>query len=204
MIFGTQDTRMTLRRRTGFLVDAIAVTATVTVDRQPSREAAIKVELSGGTTGSGTVTINGTVDGSSDSEVLTFTANGTKITAKLFTAVTSITSTGLDDEATPATITVWACGRDGSPQPVEYDLAVDIPVHIITPTDAVWPNYVEGSRETINIRALLDYCEAWAPRPGDHLDDDVYGDSWLVEHVTLTPGNWKPNFFDCRCKKVRE
>ena len=85
----------------------------------------MQVAVEGGTTGSGTVQVAGTVDGAADSETLTFTANGVDATEKLFTAVDTdgITTTGLADETTVPTVSVKAVDEGGSPIVTTYAVA---------------------------------------------------------------------------------
>ena len=57
------DRTITIARRTAYLLEAVAAAASLTVDRQPPRASAMRVTVAAGTTGSGTVTITGTVEG---------------------------------------------------------------------------------------------------------------------------------------------
>ena len=71
----------------------------------------LRVVVNGGTTGSGTVTVTGTIDDqASRTETLTFTANGTGWTTNLYTAASAtdaVTTTGLADETAVATVAVY-------------------------------------------------------------------------------------------------
>src|SRR3990167_1555368 len=120
MLTTIADRAVTIRRSTAYVLDAIAAAASLTLSRQPVRAAVLRVEVAGGTTGSGTVTITGTVEGvAGTAEILTFTANGVKSTVKRFTAISAIATSGLADEAAVPTVSIMAVGPDGSPQPTD-------------------------------------------------------------------------------------
>jgi len=106
MSFRTLIKKSTFRvlRKTHIILASQAITTTVTGYSQPSRAACIKVIVASGTTGSGTVTINGTVSGVADFENLVFTVNGRKETTKEFTVISLITTSGFTDEAETATV----------------------------------------------------------------------------------------------------
>mgnify|MGYP001579591752 CR=1 FL=1 len=72
-------------------------------------------KVSGGTTGSGTLTILGTVGGVGDSQILTFTTNGFKETTKSFSAVSSITESGFTDESIVPSLEIFARSAAGQP-----------------------------------------------------------------------------------------
>ncbi len=99
-----------------FVTDTVVATGTEGVDRDLERPSFIEVEVDGGTDNTGTVTVTGLVNGASTTEDFVFTGPGGagKLTvkgAKLFTSVTDVTSTGLDDEGTPANIGVRVSDR---------------------------------------------------------------------------------------------
>lgn len=104
---------VTLKRPNKYVLDSTTVAATLTKSRNPARAALLRVNISGGTDGSGTVTVAGTLSGSSVSEVFTFTANGFQQGAQQFDAITSITTSGLADEATKASINIETLTPDG-------------------------------------------------------------------------------------------
>jgi hypothetical protein len=78
----------------------------------------LKVTISGGTTGSGTVTLTGirTSGTTAQSETLTFAANDYQRSAYQYKAasMTGITTSGLADEATKPTVRVDACDVGGN------------------------------------------------------------------------------------------
>ena len=80
----------------------------------PTVDFKVKVTLAGGTSNSGTVTINGSLDGVSKTETLTFTAAGIKQCTLTLDTVTSITTTGLADEAVKPTVTVTCYDTSGA------------------------------------------------------------------------------------------
>ena len=72
-------------------------------------------KVSGGTTGSGFLTISGTVGGVGDSQILTFLTNGFKETTKLFSVVDSITESGFTGEITVPSLEILARSAAGQP-----------------------------------------------------------------------------------------
>src|SRR3990167_3162154 len=88
------------KRRTAYVVDSAAASASPTIARQPARAALMQATVSGGTANTGTITFTGTVDGvAGQTEVLTFTEAGTLVTTKAFSALSAIATSGLADEA---------------------------------------------------------------------------------------------------------
>ena len=129
MIASNADHYVTVRRTTARLLAPATATATMTPDRQPVRASRLKVRVAGGTTGSGTVTVAGTVNGSAGSETLTFSGNAVLTSDQMFTAIDTngITTSGLVGESTVATVTVEAVDESGSPQSSTYTLVAGRP-----------------------------------------------------------------------------
>jgi len=176
---------VTIKRQTSSMLDAATATATMSADRQPIVASCLQVTVSGGTTGSGTVTLAGTVGGSSASEVLTFTKNGLKCTVKQFTAIDSsgITTTGLVGEASVPTVAVQAVGVDGSPQNSTYVVASDRYVQFDYGGGTMshgWEAVTPGANVTGGAAILIPYEEIWSPRVGDIIVDDE-SETWLVQ-----------------------
>jgi hypothetical protein len=183
MLVTNADRFVTLRRNTAYVLDAITAAASLALTRQPVREGLLRVTVAGGTTGSGTVTVTGTVAGvAGTSEVVTFTANGTKETVKRFTAISAIATSGLADEATKATVSIQNVGPDGTPQAQAYDVATGIPVRP-QKGSGKWGAGAPGTERDQGARWRLDDWEVWTPRVGDHLYDEDLGQTWLVQEV---------------------
>lgn len=111
---------ITVRRKTDILRATEGITASMSLGTQPSQAVKLFATVAGGTTGSGTLTINGTVNGVADSENLVFTNNGFKESSKLFTEVTSITESGFTDETTVPTLEIKA--KSGAGQPIYQEV----------------------------------------------------------------------------------
>lgn len=188
MLTTLADRTVTVIRRTAYVVDPVAAAASVTLDRAPARVGLLRVTLASGTSGTGTVTITGTVGGvAGQSEVLTFTGNGSKSTTKQFSAISTITTTGLADESTPPTLSVQSIGPDGNPQPTSYTLASNWPATRST-TSGRWPSPTQGSSPEQPYVYLIEYTEVWTPRRGDLLRDDSTGEDWLIQTAPLARG----------------
>lgn len=200
-MFGVADRRVTISRQTAYLVDAATAAATMTADRQPSRASLMLVQVSGGTTGSGTVTIAGTVGGVADTEAIVFTANGTKRGSKRLTALSGVTTSGFADEATIPTVSVQAVGEDGSPQPTTYSVATDYP--------ATWsyhasqPHTAEkvGIHRDDDITVSLPRTSAWTPRLGDYITDEANNEVVEVRQVRIRRSNTFPHHWELRCSR---
>ena len=91
------------------------ISSTMYLDLPLSSAVKLLCKVSGGTTGSGVLTITGTVGGVGDSQALTFLTNGFKETTKLFSVVDSITETGFTDEITIPTLEILARSASGQP-----------------------------------------------------------------------------------------
>ncbi len=182
------DRTVTITRRTAYVCDAQTAAASLTVSRQPIRASCVRVVVAGGTTGSGTVTITGTVGGTpGQSETLTFSANGTKSGTSQFTAISSVTTTGLADEATKPTVTVEAVDAGGAPQAQDVALLASVPACVRQSTGR-WPVALPGSEVPDKWRLYLDVNEAVTFRRGDVVADDVTGGRWSVDAAPTATG----------------
>jgi len=104
-------------RNTDILLELIQITVAPVIDRQPAEEVRLSIIISGCTTGSGAVVVNGTVSGLPDSETFSFLQNGPAIGTKDFTSITGITTVGFITEPvignieikaiTPSNMPIW-------------------------------------------------------------------------------------------------
>jgi len=81
-----------LKRNTSFLVDEVAVAASVAVDRQPPKSCRLEVEIVGNTVSTGLVNVAGNVN-----ETFNFSANGVEVGEQNFTSLSGITISGISD-----------------------------------------------------------------------------------------------------------
>lgn len=183
MLASLGDRFLTLRRLTAYVLDAVAAAASLTLSRQPPREGLLRVVVAGGTTGSGTVTITGTVGNvAGTSEVLTFTGNGPKTTVKRFSAISAIATSGLADEATVPTVAIQSVGPDGSPQVQSYAVATGIPARPKF-SSGRWPATAPGTERVQSATFRLEDWEVWIVRSGDVLVDEESSDEWTVQEA---------------------
>lgn len=196
------DRYVTIKRRTSDVLPATTASANMAPTRQPVRESILEVVVAGGTTGSGTVTITGTVNGVAGvSEALTFSANGTRVTAKRFTSVSAIATSGLSDETAPPTVQIRAVSPGGTPQAAEYDLAQQIPAAHGNVGRPAWNGTPPQPQEADEALWSLVYYDAWQPRVGDVLSEDDSGETWDVlgtRRVGPRVGSW---FWELRCRR---
>ena len=150
----------------------------------PSGGSYIQITVSSGTTGSGTVTVNGTnTSGASVSQVLTFTANGTQVTTTKFATVTSLATTGLADEAAIATVSARSVSADGTSNLVSTAVATNRPAWF---SFSGQPNYLaltQGTNEMDAAYLRVDKEEVWTPKVDDIATDIQTSDQWVVRAV---------------------
>jgi hypothetical protein len=106
----------TFSKKANTVFSGTAAVSQSTTHQPPSGGSYLKVEISGGTSNNGTVTITGSLLGVSKSETLTFSAARWYITANQYDAIATngITTSGLADEATKPTILIEACDTGGT------------------------------------------------------------------------------------------
>lgn len=188
--------------QTSYLVDPVAATDTLAIDRQPERRCSFRVDVSGGTTGSGDVVISGTLDGVADSETLTFTGNASKRATILLDTITGITTSGLSGEATPPTISVEAVDETGRPMAQQTTVATDRPA-AWGKGDRDWMVRRAGSMEEDRPVLLISYEDVFTPRVGDEVKQRNATDTWRVEHVRSWPGPFNPQQWRLRVSRVK-
>lgn len=184
MISGVLDRRVSLYRRTSAIVDEAAATSTLTVARQPIRESVLLVRVSGGSSNTGSVTVSGTSSGSSTSETLSFSGAGAKQTVKRWTAISSITTSGLADEGTVPTISVEARSPGGEHQFATRALVTEYPA-TFSRLRARWTGAIHGVESVGASTLLLPYAETFEPLPNDVVVDLTTGDEYVVRDVDL-------------------
>lgn len=196
------DRAITVYRRTAYVLDPRTAAASMAVTAQPIRAALVEVVVSGGTSGTGTVTISGTVDGSPGTETLTFAGPGRKATTKRFTALDPITSTGLADEASVPTISASAVGADGGRLDQSNVVVTGWPMRKDAGT-ASWPAPTQGSVESEITRFYMDFTTAWTPRDGDIFLDTRTGEQWqVIGHPAQHGGGIRsPMHYEIRVKR---
>jgi hypothetical protein len=186
-LFRTANNVYNFLRRTAYVVDSVSASAAVTVDRQPTANSCMQVSISGGTSNTGSVVIAGTLSGSAVTETISYTKERIKNTVAQYDAISSITTTGFDSEATVPNIYVKAIGTDGSPMQIEYSLASNRPIHtsyMQLRGAANWNADVYGTQETDWLQAVVNYEQVWTPRVGDLMQDAHNTiDKWLVRAV---------------------
>jgi hypothetical protein len=188
-IFALADRRITVRRRTAYVLDPIVAASSQAPTRQPARAACVEVRVSGGTANSGTVTISGTLAGSPVVEVLTFAgpAADRRATVAQFDAITTIATTGFTDEATVPTIAASAIGLDGSSVLASYVLVAGWPARMDRGRTG-WPTPTHGSTEHESPTFYVQATDVWNPREGDAITDDRTGETYRVEGVPTFHG----------------
>lgn len=184
MISSSASRYYDFKRRTAFVLDAVAAAASLTPDRSLESAAYLEVTVSGGTTGSGTVTLTGTAQGgAAQSETLTFTGNGVQQSTKKFATFTAMTTSGLANETAVPQVAVRSVSADGTPVLADYVVAAARPALLSQMGGASWPAAVPGTHEHGRAYLDVDYEEAWEPQVGDLVVDYETSAVWLVEAV---------------------
>lgn len=181
MIASSASRYATVTRRSAVVLAATTAASSMTPSKALRLAAYVEITVAGGTTGSGTVTVVGTdVAGAAASEVLSFTANATQQTTRRFATVTELQTTGLADEATPATVEARAVSADGTPQLVHTTVATDVPTVLQVYGGGAWATHTQGTNVQGTGIALMDYDDGWAPQVGDLLLFSDSGETWTV------------------------
>lgn len=169
------DRRITVHRRSPYVLDPVAVAPALAPSRQPARESCIEVTTTGGA--AGTVTVNGTVAGLPNAEVINLLAGGDqRATGLVFTSISSITTTGLAG----ATISAQAVGRDGSRNhSVSAVVVTGWPMRMDRGS-VRWPAPPFGASQIEDTVFYLDWSPTWEPREGDVFVDDRTGQEFAV------------------------
>jgi len=102
-------------RYTPYVVESQTVGQTVTIARNPTVASLLQFQLTGASSGTGTVYVTGWAAGATITEAVTFTTNGIKTTTNSFLRLSGSTSTGLADESTVGTITASTVTKTGQP-----------------------------------------------------------------------------------------
>jgi len=185
---------VTVTRSTAYVVDSRATAASITPDRQPTRKACMQVALAGSV--SGTVTISGTVEGVSDTETLTFSAAGTKVTVKQFSAVSGVTASLTGS----GTISVMAVGPGGQPQAGGYTIRAGLPASRNLRGFPRWPTPIPGSKRKEEATIRLQYEDTWEPRQGDLVVVDGTTEVYEVQGRPRSAGNFIPDHWVLNCE----
>jgi hypothetical protein len=204
MIASSASRYWTFARRTAYVLEATAAAASLTPARALAGAAFVQVTVAGGTTGSGTVSLTGTAPGGGAlSEVLTFAANGTQVTAKRFATVTAIATTGLANEAAVPTVAVQAVSADGTPQFMQVEVAADRPVVVGWTGPFDYPAATQGTQELDGSITLVDYEEVWCPRVDDLCTEAATGEVWVVRGVREVRVGFgvRPHHWQLRCSR---
>lgn len=201
MISSSANRYFTFWQRTAFVLDAVAAAATLVLDRAINAECFLQVEVAGGTTGSGTVTITGTdPEGNAQVEALVFTMNSAMQTTGRWQAgsTPTVTTTGLDDESAVPTVAISTVGADGQAQLQLVSKATSRPVLVSALGGADWKAGRQGTQETGRAYFDVDYEEVWTPDVGFVAIEDATADEWTVQAVDevrvgfgVRPRHWR-------------
>jgi hypothetical protein len=204
MIASMANRYWTFYRQTAYLMDTATATATMALDRAPSASSFIQVKVSGGTDGSGSVTITGTDgSGAAASESLLFSNNGSMVTVSRYATVTGLTTSGLTGESTVPNVSVKAVSADGTPNLIRYSVAASRPVLLIETGAPTFPAPTPGTYQKEQAKAAVDYEGAtWTPREADIAIDDEDGTEWFIQGVREIRIGFgiRPDHYSMRCK----
>ena len=181
---------VTLVRRTALVVETTAAIASHSPAIQPPRDSSMKVTLAG----AGTVTVIGTVNGSSDSEVITFTVPSVKRTLREFDSITSVDTSG----ASGVDITVEAVDSGGNSQKTESTYQTGWPASNTFDTfGGAYPVNNQGTQADRTGKLALGYSLTFVPRAGDIVIDEQDTNRWLIIRVDTLPSVIRPSHWEC-------
>jgi hypothetical protein len=204
-LYAHGDRRFRILRATPNIVDAGAAAASMTIARQPIRESLVEAIVAGGTAGSGSITLVGTVGGTAGmDETLTFSGNGIQRSTQAFTALSAVTTAGLTSEVAVPTVTLRAVGRDGGPQHQETQVADDRAGTLWTPFQSRWGEGVGGSMQMADVKIALPYEEVWTPREGDIFVDLISSERWRVVGVPTQKGAMRGRFWEIGAQRFQD
>lgn len=95
------------------LYDGIALTTLTPLEDEPTDTFKIKATVSGGTSNTGSITITGSLSGTSKTETLTFSNSGSKSGSNTYDTISSITTSGFTNEATVPNIKIECLNSSG-------------------------------------------------------------------------------------------
>lgn len=115
MLHGGLTNKLTVNVRDSIVVNQSAAATLTMLHDVPTGGAYLRIDVSGGTSNSGTLTITGDVNDSSTSETVTFTAARWKITTNKWDAgALTVVTSGFTDETTVPTIRIDVCDVAGN------------------------------------------------------------------------------------------
>ena len=195
----------TFARRTEFLMTATTAAASMSAARSiPDGGSYVEITVADGTTGSGGVSVIGTdTEGSASTYDMTFTKNATKVTTTKFASLSSITTSGLADEASIATVSATSVSADGTPNLIEYDVATARWVAFSFRGQMDYPALTPGTVERDEAMIMVDYEGSWAPQVDDIATDQQSSDTWLVRGVRQVDIGFgiRPSHYQLRCTR---
>lgn len=187
MITTLATQQITVRRPTSFVLDAGAISSSVSASTQPGRSSVIEVRVynnTGSASASGTVNVVGSLDGASVSESLNISIGTFAQTIARFDAVTRFEFGGdlLTASPTPYA-TARAIGPGGENQQTTSVLVSGWPAHI-EQTREMYTGGAEGMDRKNDTVCLITYAETWEPKVGDIIIDEDSA-QFLVRGVRL-------------------
>ncbi len=190
---------VSIKRKTSSILDSTTAAASMTVSRQPVVASCLQFTVSGGTAGTGTITISGTVGGVGATETLSFAAGvGLQCSTQQFTVVSSITTSGLADEPSVPKVSAEAVGVDGTPQNNNYTLVSDRYAQFDYgggPMGHSWEARNPGANATGGAAVLMPIEDVWSPRLGDLIYDDQ-DEVWLVQGIEKKSDRFVPTHWE--------
>ncbi len=190
-------------RRSALLAESQAVGASITLAAEcPAHPAYVEIRLTGPDL-TGTVTVNGKLDGAVVTETLTFTGpvandRAKDKTCKLMDCSTSITTTGLAGEATTPQLQARWVGSGNEAVHANAELE-DCVLGYLEISRGTWPAARIGTEVERGFLALDDHYDN-TPRRGDlfveTLEDGSDGATWEVVGVPGHLGSLRPHHFE--------
>jgi hypothetical protein len=189
-VTGLAASYYTLQRTSPYLLDPVTASGS---GHSPSRTLSSPSSIQVRAEAAGTVVVAGTVDGSSTSETLTFTAAGYKSTGRRFSAVTTLTPTGA---IIGTTFSAKALASDGSPNPkMKSNVSTGLP-GAFSPGAPKWAAQRDAKVESRQAMIAFDWRPDLEIRRADFLVDEQTSERWKVEGTNLFRGGVMPHHWE--------
>ena len=171
------QSKVNLQRQTSLLKDSATVTASFSLDRSPTRKTCLLFQF--GAAVSGTITITGSLGGSSQSEVLTVSSSDFKNSIKTYDTITSI-ALNADIVSSGTTIVVKSIGRNGLEQAVLTTIISNWPAQFIRQKSVAFDVKKSGSVEKNMPNVIIPYTTSFTPEDTDIITNVGTGEVFFI------------------------
>lgn len=203
MLWAMCKSRIKVIRNTDVVVSEAAASS-ISITRQPSIDTTVQITLSENS--SGTVTINGSLNGSSQTSTLTFSSNRVDVSFKEFDTLTTIEC---DSTLVSSGVTVTAkyVTGGGGNTTSQYTVVDNWPasLHRAKPYGQV--NYIASDAGVNEIERgflMTPFVDTWSPRTGDVIVLIETQKQFLVEGIALIQDAGSMQYWEIFLNKISQ